>query len=108
MRTELADEPIRVARFAAGRDLAVSMLRRCSEIELLDRAAIEARDRAVPTKPQHRWVVPFLLELQRDPSLLDGFSAVLSDYLSSGSGWSPDHYANVSASALTNLPDRHG
>ncbi len=101
MRTELADEPIRVARFTAGRDLAISMLRRCSEVTLINRAALEACERADPTVPQHRWVLPYLLDLQRDPGLLDGFTAVLSDFLASGSGGSPEHYATVSASMLT-------
>jgi hypothetical protein len=105
MRTDPCDEPIRVARFAAGRDLAVGMLRRCSEATLLDRAALEARERDDPKAPQHRWVLPFLMELQRDPGLLDGFSAVLSDYLASGSGGSPEHYASVSVSMLTELPN---
>ncbi len=104
MRTDPCDEPIRVARFAAGRDLAIAMLRRCSEATLLDRAALEAHQRTDPTEPQHRWTLPFLLELQRDPGLLDGFSAVFSDFLASGSGGSPDHYARVTASMLTEFP----
>ena len=104
MRTDPCDEPIRVARFPAGRDLAIAMLRRCSEATLLDRAALEAHERTDPRAPQHRWVLPFLLELQRDPGLIDGFSAVLSDYLASGSGGSPDHYASVTPSMLTDLP----
>jgi hypothetical protein len=108
MRTELADEPISVARFTAGRDLAVAMLRRCSEVTLIERAALEARERTDPTAPQHRWVLPFLVELQRDPGLLDGFSAVLSDYLASGTGGSPEHYVRVSASMLTDFGDARG
>jgi len=101
MRTDPCDEPIRVNRFAEGRDLAIAMLRRCSEATLMDRAALEARERVDPAAPQHRWVLTYLLELQRDPGLLDGFTAVLSDYLACGSGGSPEHYERVTASMLT-------
>jgi hypothetical protein len=106
MRTDPCDEPIRLARFAAGRDLAVAMLRRGSEATLLATAALEARERSDPTASQHRWVLAFLLELQRDPDLLDGFSAVLSDFLASGSIGTADYYAEITLSMLTELP--HG
>ena len=89
------DRKINVARYDAGRDLAIEMLREGSDPMLLARAAIEAHERTDPGAPQHRWVLRYLLELQRDPRLLDGFSAVLSDYLAAGSGGSPDHYARV-------------
>ena len=105
MRTDPCDEPIRLARFAAGRDLAIAMLRRGADATLLNTAALEARERSDPTAPQHRWALPFLLELHRDPDLLDGFSAVLSDYLAAGAGGSPDHYAGVSAAMLRDIPD---
>lgn len=67
----------------------------------MDRAALEARERVDPAAPQYRWVPTYLLELQRDPGLMDGFTAVLSDYLACGSGGGPEHHARVSASMLT-------
>jgi len=105
MSTDSCDEPIRPARYAEGRNLAVAMLRQGADLALSNRAALEARERSDPSQPQHRWVLSYLLELQRDPDLLDGFSAVLSDYLAAGSGGSPDHYAGVSVAMLTQLPD---
>jgi hypothetical protein len=95
------DEPINIARFDAGRDLAIRMLREGTSPMLFQRAALEARERNVPEQPQHRWVLRYLLELQLDPRLLDGFSAVLSDYLASGSGGTPDHYERVQRAELT-------
>ena len=100
MRTD-PDEPILVNRFVDGRNLAIAMLRHGSAATLFERAALESCERADPAVPQHRWVLKYLLELQRDPSLMDGFTAVLSDYLASGSGGSPDHYEGVTASMLT-------
>jgi hypothetical protein len=100
----MTTEPIRIARFNAGRDLAVEMLREAQDLTLIRRAAVESRERDDPTIPQDRWVVKYLLELQRDPTLLDGFSAVLSDYLSPASGGSADHYARLTATMLTELP----
>jgi hypothetical protein len=47
----------------------------------------------------------FLMELQRDPGLIDGFSAVLSDFLASGSGGSAEHYERVTTSMLTESHD---
>jgi hypothetical protein len=82
------------------------MLREGKDLTLYARAALVANDRVVPTVPQHRWVLPYLPELKRDPHLLDGFSAVLSDYLAAGGGGSAEIYEGVKPSMLTILPSR--
>lgn len=66
------------ANFLRGRDLAIAM------IEVGDDVAFSDPDSATPYrayrygKEQARFTAPFLLQLQADPSMLDGFNAVLS------------------------------
>jgi hypothetical protein len=100
--------PIRVNLFERGRDLAVKMLREGAGNAPFAEVALEARERDDPRKPQRRWVLAYLRQLQRDPTLLDGFSAILSDFLASGTGGTPDHYERVTLAMLTELPDGRG
>lgn len=67
--------------FLEGRDLAVELLRSRRSHE---NTSVEARHR--DGKAQDNWAVPYFAALGAQPELLEGFCAVLSDFLSDCGG----------------------
>lgn len=103
-REDLGREPIRVNHFAAGRDVAVAMLEEARKLTRTGEALLKAVGRESGAH-QHRFVTKYLLQVQRDPRLLDGFTAVLSDYLA-GAAVGPEDYRRISVGKVIATPER--
>jgi hypothetical protein len=83
----------KTAAFLAGRDLACKMLRNAKQSD--GKVSIEARHRE--GRPKALWVLPYLVMLRTRPELLEGFAAVLSDYLSDAGGTDVEAFERLTA-----------
>lgn len=81
----------------AGRDLAVEMLKVAKAADA-DRSSIEAQHRG--GAEQENYALSFLRRLVKQPELMPGFAAVLSDDLASGSRTDWELFARLSLSEI--------
>jgi hypothetical protein len=84
--------------FLAGRDLAVRMLRHMESADDCNVCSIEARYR--DGAPQKNVALSYLLNVIRQPQLLEGFAAVISDGFNGGGFADADLYARLTVSEM--------
>jgi hypothetical protein len=85
-----------------GRDLAVEMLREAQRVDETSDRSIRADEREAVH--QANFARQYLQRLIADPTLLDGFAAVLTDALGFCGGLEPERYATLKLRDIVEEP----